>query len=398
MNTINEVEIDHVGSDTRKIILGSGSIDSIPENIKPDYLAIHCVPGNYDPNQAGLVGQLARIGVSVEAEEVAPEIDFRPTLPCWVTRDLSVSGAPFKRLLVWEPAPEEGRVLIKKIEEAFQALDRTEGKRGASFLLLPSWTDVMSDAQSHTFRMQFYTAAALAARAAWETVYMLVDVDTADEMTALFAKMKSEYLDPPIVIPTLVSRCHALKIPTRLSEVKIDSQQSRQEQYPGLTQRQQKAIHEYSQLAYLYVNRALRLNDFTHVDFIALQAYIEALSTGLANLPNYVSPERVLRLVTVFEGIDALYIDGQLTHELAYTSTTARQQPIGADKYQLHLKSVVGKNIAGLSDFPSEEEVLFDYSMRHLVSDLQPGTELNSVVVLCDEGTVHSLGLAFTHL
>ncbi|OCR23145.1 hypothetical protein AFK24_20840 [Pseudomonas syringae] len=398
MNAIDEMDIDHAGSDVRKIILGSGRIDSIPEGIQPDYLAIYCRPGSYDPAQGGLVGLLAEMGVSVDAEQAAPEIDFRPTLPCWVTRDLSSVDIPFKRLLVWEPAVEEGETLLNKVEEAFQALDRTAGKRGAPFLLLPLWTEVTSDTQSDIFRMQFYTAAALAARARWQTIYMLVNSEAADEMAELFGTMKSQYLDPPRVIPDLLEQFASFGIPTRLSEVKIHRESARQEPWPGLTQRQHAAIYDYSQLAYLYTNRALRHNDFAHPDFIALQAYIEALSTGLASLPNYLSAERVRRLVTIFEGIEELYVDGQLTQELAFTSTTAREQPIAGDRYQLHLKSIVGKDIADISFSPAEKEVLFDYSMRHLVSDLRPGLEANSVLVTCDEGTVHSMGLAFTHL
>lgn len=398
MNAIDEMDIDHAGSDVRKIILGSGSIDSIPEEVEPDYLMIYCHPGSYDPAQGGLVGLLAEMGVSVDAEQAAPEIDFRPTLPCWVTRDLSSVDIPFKRLLVWEPAVEQGGTLLKKVEEAFQALDRTAGKRGAQFLLLPLWTEVTSDTQSDIFRMQFYTAAALAARSGWQTIYMLVNSEAVDEMAELFGTMKSLYLDPPRVIPDLLEQFASFGIPIRLSEVKIHRESARQEPWPGLTQRQHAAIYDYSQLAYLYTNRALRHNDFAHPDFIALQAYIEALSTGLASLPNYLSAERVRRLVTIFEGIEELYVDGQLTQELAFTSTTAREQPIAGDRYQLHLKSIVGKDIADISFSPAEKEVLFDYSMRHLVSDLRPGLEANSVLVTCDEGTVHSMGLAFTHL
>jgi hypothetical protein len=397
MNAIDEMDIDHAGSDVRKIILGSGSIDSIPEGIQPDYLAIYCRPGSYDPAQGGLVGLLAEMGVSVDAEQTVPEIDFRPTLPCWVSRDLSSVDIPFKRLLVWEPAVEEGGTLLNKVEEAFQSLDRTAGKRGAPFLLLPLWTEVTSDTQLDIFRMQFYTAAALAARARWQTIYMLVNSEAADEMAELFGTMKLQYLDPPRVIPEMLEQFASFGIPTRLSEVKIDRESARQEPWPGLTQRQHAAIYDYSQLAYLYTNRALRQNDFAHPDFIALQAYIEALSTGLANLPNYLSGERVNRSVSIFEGIEELYIDGQVTHELAFTSTSARDTPVGVRRYRLQLKSMLGKDISEISNSPLEKEVLFDYSMRHLVSALQSVPE-DSVVVTCDEGTVHSLGLVFTHL
>jgi len=398
MNTINEVDIDHIGSDARKIILGSGSIDSMPDGIEPDYLMIYCRPGNYDPAQGGLVGLLAQMGVSVEAEHRVPEIDFRPALPCWVTRDLSGSSIPFKRLLVWEPTIEDRAGLLKKVEEAFQALDRTAGKRGAPFLLLPLWPNAGGEAPADIFRMQFYTVAALAARAAWQTVYMLVSAESADEMSALFEKMKLDYLDPPRVIPELSQHFSSFGIGARLSEIEMTLEAGRQEPPAGLTLRQYLTIYDYSQLGYLFTNRALRENNFAHPDFIALQAYIEALSTALANLPNYLSRQRVRRLVTIFPGIEELYIDGEVTQELAFTSTAAREQPIAGGRYQLHLKSMVGKDVAEISFSPAEKEVLFDYAMHHLVSAMYPGSEENSVVVTCDEGTRHSLGLAFTHL
>lgn len=114
-----------------------------------------------------------------------------------------------------------------KVEEAFQSLDRPAGKRGAPFLLLPLWTEVTSDTQPDIFRMQFYTAAALAARAGWQTIDMLVNREAADEMAELFGAMKSQYLDPPRVIPDLLEQLASFGIPTRLSEVKIDRERAR---------------------------------------------------------------------------------------------------------------------------------------------------------------------------
>jgi hypothetical protein len=400
MDTIDDLEIDHVGSDVRKMILGSGSIDSIPEGIEPDYVAIWCRPGNYDPAQEGLIRTLAEMGISVEDEALLPEIDFRPTLPCWVSRDLSSVDVRFKRLLVWEPdTPELNGSLLGQLALAFQALDRTAGKRGASFLLLPLWTGMDNDSLEDILRMQFYSAAALAARAAWQTIYMLVEVDDIDEMADLFANMKKDYQNPPVTIPELISPFIRFGIPTKISEVKLSRQLKTGEvPWPGLTERQHTAIFSYTQLAYLYVNRALRLQDLKAPEFIGMQAFIEALSSGLAALPNYMSEDRVRRTIRVFDGIDKLYVDGQLSHEFSFTSTTARPQGAVFGSYQLFIRSILGKDIVGVSSFPEEEEVLFDYSMRHLVTDKREGPEPSSMQVTSDEGIEHSLGLSFSHL
>src|SRR5690606_5383163 len=148
-----------------------------------------------------------------------------------------------------------------------------------------------------------YTVAALAARAAWQTVYMLVSAESADEMSALFEKMKLDYLDPPRVIPELSQHFSSFGIGARLSEIEMALEAGRQEPPAGLTLRQFLTIYDYAQLLYLFTNRALRENNFAHPDFLVLQAYIEALSSALANVPNYLSRQRVRRRVTIFPGI-----------------------------------------------------------------------------------------------
>ena len=172
----------------------------------------------------------------------------------------------------------------------------------------------------------------------------------------------------------------------------------------GLTERQVFAIYNYTIVTYIFVNRALRRNDVTDPEFVYFQSFIEALSTGLAGLANYVPGALLTRYLGRFPGIEDIYKVSNVVREAAYSSTSYAEVPL-ADDYKILLKGQIGKNIEAVSAYPTEHEVLFDSSMLHLVSRVEdvewepvPGTPEIMTVVSTDEVLANTINIHFSHL
>lgn len=391
MNVIDSIPVDHLGVDPRTLVLCSGDIHSIPADIDLQYLAIACSPGDYDPENNPVVAELEQLGVRVAAAEKNFLLhDFRPSIPCWATRDFSLADAHFRRLLVWEPAfADDATTSLNDVQYAFQALNRLHGFAGCSSAMFLLWPGIADDTPEDMFRMQFFAAMALAARSAWQTLYLMVPPALAEAATGWFAAWEVLYQEPPLHLPG-----RTLLAARALDEATALVAPSRAENDGRITDRQFRAIQAYTVSSYASSRRALRRNNPRHPDFIWMQPLIEATSTGLSYLPNYAG-ERVIRAFDLHEHPDDYYQDGVETLELAYCSTSQLALPYG--DWLLRMYSALGKDISMYSRFPTEYEVLFDCYMTHVVTGIEPGSD--------DTGTVWSheripadVGVRDTHL
>lgn len=391
MDIIDSVDVDHVDIDRRRVVLCSGSIASIPSDIDLQYLVIACTPGHYAPEQDAVVAELEALGVRVAASERNYLLrDFRQTLPCWVTRAFTLSGVNFRHLVVWEPPSLPKEVTrLSDVQYAALTLNRIGGIAGGGSAMFLLWPPVGLETAHDMFRMQFFSAVALAARSAWQTLYLMVSPDEVEQATAWFAELKSLYQDPPTHLPSLYGRPAFPAGPQRLSDIVTPVVENGR-----LTQRQHAAIFAYTTNSYIDTNRALRHADPQHPDFVAMQPLIEAIASGLSNLPNFTEGQ-VERGVVPFNGIEELYRDGHIALEHAFTSTSTRTLPFGNWKIRLH--SALGKAVWEYSMNPNEREVLFDSAMMHLVTDVEFVDDERSIIT-SQQSIPADVGLHDAHL
>lgn len=403
MEELDRLRIDHIDFDLRDLLLSRGRISELDAVDATDYLLISSRSKDYDPGQGGWVGELYEAGVSVEDLERDPVMDLRPTLPCWISKDIESLGLYFKHLVVFEPV-DPVVFAAKDVWMVFQALRLFAGEGAGTEsdirVAVPVLSSLAGEADfSVMLRMIFFAAASLASRGRWGRVNIIVPDERADQARTEFSLLKDSYLSPPSEpehIKALVVPIKA-QYPGRVENV-VDASEY------GLTERQALAIYHYTRYTYVFVNRALRREDVTDPDFAYFQSFIEALSSGLAKLKNYSPGAIVARNLVAFPGVEDIYKVSNVVREAAYTSTTQNEIPVVQD-YEILLKGQVGKNIEIISHYPEEREVLFDSAMLHLVSKVEeeeweplPGLPLTFMVVTTDEVLPNTSNINFSHL
>jgi len=393
MNYIDSHYVDHPGTVPRMLTLCSGDISSLPDDIDLEFLVISAAPHDYAPANNAFIRELEQLGILVGALEKNYRLqDFRPSLPCWASQRLTQAGANFRHLLVWEPVAGQGQDnTLHAIPDACVALHRVAGHLGGRSAMFLAWPPQGSATAEDVFRMQFFSAAALAARTGWSTLYLMVPESMAAEAAAWFVELKGRYDDPPIQIPGRLSTQARAELPSSLSALN-----TRHHDVPHVSERQAAAIYAYTAAVYMPINRALRQGDVRHPDFIAMQPIIEAIASGLAQLSPHDFLDTVRRKVVPFEGIEDLYRDGAVARELAFTSTTTRSPPYD-DGWIFSVRGILGRYIAELSIIPEETEVLFDSGMDHQVTAVEPSGE-HLVHLDTHQVIPGSVGVRETHL
>ena len=104
LTVLNSMTIDHAGGGTRTIDLCHGDLTDLSSADQVDYIAVSALPGDYTPTPDSLIGALNAKGVSVQAESGNKAANYEPTMPCWVSQDLSSKGLNFSRFVLFEPA------------------------------------------------------------------------------------------------------------------------------------------------------------------------------------------------------------------------------------------------------------------------------------------------------
>ena len=392
MQIIASTPVDHIGADPRTLVLCAGNINDIPVEIDLQHLVIACTPGEYGPDGNPVVAELEQLGIQLAAVEKNFLLhDFRPSMPCWTSRRFTLSGANFRHLTVWEPVfAEDATTSLNDVHYAFQALNRMHGFAGGGSAMFMLWPGIGEDEQQDTFRMQFFSAMALAGRSAWETLYLLVPAQLSFMAEAWFQQLTAKYEDPfAAFLDDLSNRLLPLAAST--------AQTPRKAENDGLlTDRQFDAIYAYTDYSFALMRRALRRNDPRHAEFLQTQPLIEATSTALACLPNYAG-ERLIRAFDLPEYPQDYYRDGYETRELAYCSTSLLHLPYG--DWYLYLYTSLGKDIARYSKYPTEYEILHDCAMNCVVTHMEAHDDQSKEGdVLAHERLPAYIGVRDTHL
>lgn len=396
MELLDQVPVDHFGTDTRQVTLHSSDLLGLYK-APVDYLMISSRPGDYDPSQGGWIEQLHGAGIVVADLERSPAIDFRPHLPCWISAAQPASeGWPFKRLLVFEPQ-DAAETAGRDVWMAFQALRLFTGADGCQRVAATILSAAPGEADHDVMlRMMFFASVSLAARGEWPYIALCVDADYQDSARTLFAQLKGQYQSPPargIGNPAPGSQPFSQAPPLQDDLLRWTPAEA------GLTQRQYGLVQAYTGSLYWYVNRALRAGSVTDPLFVEYQASIEGLSTALGQLRNAAGVP-VKRYLNIFDGVEDIYATTLTVVEAAYSSTTKNiDSPIVGD-YNLLFKQWLGKDVSGISVVPTEQEVLFDFAMRHLISAIEETVEDGHIRLhlTTDEVLANTAHILFNHL
>ncbi len=84
------------------IELYRGDRAALPAEVGIEVLIVSASPSDYTPTPTSTIGRLAQRGISVKALARAKAEDLRTDFSCWLSG--IVPGAPFRRILCFEPA------------------------------------------------------------------------------------------------------------------------------------------------------------------------------------------------------------------------------------------------------------------------------------------------------
>jgi len=129
----------------------------------------------------------------------------------------------------------------------------------------------------------------------------------------------------------------------------------------------QAAMHDYTSIdgSYKVINGALRSG--TAAERAAIAPRAEAISTALSKLPRYEGP--VFRGTLLGADDLARYVPNSTVTEAAFTSTSADKAKQFSGNTEFLIKSLTGRDVAAVSEVPTESEVLFDKGTSFKVLD-----------------------------
>lgn len=397
MKLVDKLRVDHIGTHEKTVALTSGTISSLPTETPADYLLISSKPNDYSERQGGALKELFDMGISVETLEKTCEMDFRPLLPCWVSKPLT--GTAFKRLVVFEPDYTSAQQSINTWK-AFQAIRVFSGSNTSSKItavLFSSGDEAMT--LSVRLRMMTYAAASLAARTEASDINILVSAELEGAASAEFKELKQSYAAPPQLPSSLKREIDRIQNVNPEFKDSLRSQGVPPEEV-GLTARQYEAIYNYTNFTYFFLNKVLRRGDIADPEYALFHSTIEAVSTGLSQLTkNQANDIPVARGLESFEGIENIYKVGNTAREAAYTSTTRKTDPQFSGNYVLRILGKIGKDVELITAFPGELEVLFDSATDHLIHGVNLiSGETPTTEVLSGEMLPNTSNIYYSHL
>jgi hypothetical protein len=357
LTVLDSVAIDSGGAGARTLMLCQGDLAQMSSQDAVNFIAVSALPGDYTPSSGSLIGALAQAGVSVQQQSQNKAANYEPTMPCWVSQDVTSAGLNFNRFILFEPA-NPAALAAFDVFMIFRALLCFTGGAATSIALPIVCTGSGGADFATILRQLFFMGAHWASFAAWpfSTIKLVVFSQSQVALAqSQFTAMKAGYLNPPLNPPAY---------PALASKIVADSVGA---DLPAkMTQRQYNCIRAYTGNIYQGVNVAMRKHDYSASDYIYWLPTIEAISSGLLELPNYTSPNPTLRGTSLPQSVINQYVVGATIDHFEFTSSS-RDHPFPGNTL-LKIMSVEGKDVSAISFFPTEDEVLYDYDMTDSVT------------------------------
>ncbi len=157
--------------------------------------------------------------------------------------------------------------------------------------------------------------------------------------------------------------------------------EERSEALGGLTEKDRKAIADYTGIEYRRLNDTLRTGTLQQLEGVADNA--SDLSEALRKLPDYEGT--VQRGGHVPESIVDRYREGEVVVENGYTSaTTDPEKEFGGNALWV-IESKHGRDISELSGMPEERELLFDHFSSFRVLSKERDPDLDRWIIYMEE-------------
>jgi SPP1 gp7 family putative phage head morphogenesis protein len=143
------------------------------------------------------------------------------------------------------------------------------------------------------------------------------------------------------------------------------------------------AVKAYTGSSYTKLNRALRSGDYAQNH--ALQAIVEAAQHGLTKMPKHTGwvNRGVSANADLLKSILSTYRTGAVVEESAFVSTSTASGFGG--NVRMRVLSKNGVDVAGLSHYPGEKEILFAPGSRFKVTGVEKGSYDGSYTVTMEE-------------
>lgn len=258
--------------------LYQGDVTCISAQYAVEFLCISALPGDYAPVPGSVIGSLDAAGVSVLEESKHKAACYEPSMPCWISRDLSAKGLHFNRLLVFEPAdPQEAPRVVENI---FRAMHCFVGSRVTSLALPIVCTGSGGADFEVMLRQLYFTAACWAARNDWTLKWVWLILHSRRQVARGLPVVKAcwdGYVDPPLSPPSR-------------SRDAVDTSGCRESgHWPPfcITQRECNCLRAYiAGDIYPYIDSALEADDLTSDAYIYWLPTIMAIRSGIGRLPD----------------------------------------------------------------------------------------------------------------
>ncbi|MFE7190327.1 ADP-ribosyltransferase [Kitasatospora sp. NPDC057541] len=360
LTKIDSFKVDHPDKDERTVQFLWGDLTKLAPADAVDVLVVSCLPDDYTPTEGSLVGALAKAGVSVEALAKDKEKDYRPLLPCWISKPVTAAGIQFKRILVFEPKDwdADAGVPVRAIFQALACFYPTEPVRVATSLVCTGArkADPKEVPSALTWAAAHYASSNTTKVSTVKVVALTKELG--DQLTPAFTEIKNNYdnvfdLKLPADYDVYVKQAKA-----KIGSIKLPA---------SVTYRQAVAVSIYTTNYYKAINSVLYKKKPTDPEYRQLLPLFEAIDSGLWNLK--------LHTGTTYRG-DNMKADRLAKHQVgakilntSYTSTsTDRKVAQGfATNALLDIDGRTGAEVWDYSEFPNEEEVLFPRDLTYQV-------------------------------
>jgi len=351
MTLLDSMDI-YFGTTKRTLQLYQGDLTNLTAAEAIDYLVVSALPNDYSPTPGSLIGSLNNHGISVATLAQNKAADYEPTMPCWVSQQITSSdpGIQFQRILLYEPKNPATNATTY-IQDIFKGLGCMQGTKNTTVALPMVCSGSGGAVDTAILTAMFYAAAHWQAQAfPLSTVKIAIyEPSRVAPLKALFSILKNNYTN-------LVS----LNLPGGYSNYAGSSWSKVQGMsLPSyLTQRQAFGICIYTSNYYGTINSILRTKGWNDPDYQLMLPLFESIDSGLANIPPYLG-QAYRGESSMSPARQAQYVPGADVTKLAYTSTAFAKGGWYNRAFQFDIKSLLGSKINSYSWYPGENEVLF---------------------------------------
>lgn len=349
----------YYGSSKRSVSLYSGDLSELSEGEAVDYLAVSTLPNFYLADYGTLLYSLQNKGISVEALSRDKAVDYRPDIPCWISKD--ISGIQCKRLIIFEPDDPRTNA-YDHVPYIFSAIaEREKGRTSDLKIALPMLCTGKSGADPvEIMEAMFYASVHWGAMKFPFKEIKLVVYNNSSQKDAI----RKKFTDLKYTYETLESLSigqaysyYAKQAIDRLSHMQVPDY---------LTRRQVFGILMYSSNYYPTINSILRSNNRESEDFKKHMPLFEAIDSGLMNISPYVG--MTYRGTNMPQSELDKHKTGATYLNLAYTSTAYEKGGWYNASVKLDINCHTGCCIEQYSFYPSEKEVLYIRYMSYKIT------------------------------